>query len=236
MIARRIGLIVAMEKELRLLLPHIEGLSSKLCGTTTIYHGTIADKQICVIKCGVGKVNAAIRCDELIRAFTPDLIINTGVAGGADVSMHVLDLLVASGVAYHDVWCGPGTEPGAASGFERILSPSEELVQLAKDVMGDNTGIDRLKTGLLCSGDIFVSRVEEVNRIKWLYPNAVAVDMESGAIAQVCTMRGVPFGVIRVISDTPGQQENISQYENFWTDAPAEIFKALTTIIGAIRI
>lgn len=235
MIARKIGLIVAMEKELRLLLPLIEGLSSNPCGTAVMYYGTIADKQVCVIKCGVGKVNAAIHCDELIRAFTPDLVINTGVAGGADVSMHVLDLLVASGVAYHDVWCGPGTEPGAASGFERILKPSDELVRIASEVMGSEADSGRLKTGLLCSGDIFVSRVEEVRRIKSLYPEALAVDMESGAIAQVCTMRGVPFGVIRVISDTPGQQENISQYENFWTDAPAETFRALTSIIKAIR-
>lgn len=236
MIARRIGLIVAMEKELRLLLPHIEGLSSKLCGATTIiYQGTIADKQVCVMQCGVGKVNAAIRCDELIRTFKPDLVINTGVAGGADASMHVLDLLVASGVAYHDVWCGPGTEPGAASGFERILRPADELVKLAGDVINNGSDCNKLKIGLLCSGDIFVSRVEEVNHIKSMFPEALAVDMESGAIAQVCTMRGVPFGVIRVISDTPGQQENISQYEHFWIDAPAETFKALTTIIGAIR-
>lgn len=235
MIAKRIGLIVAMEKELRLLIPHIAGLSSKQYGATTLYYGKIADKEVCVIKCGVGKVNAAIRCDELIRTFKPDLVINTGVAGGADASMHVLDLLVASGVAYHDVWCGPDTEPGAASGFERILKPAEELVQLAGDVIDNGSDGNKLKIGLLCSGDIFVSRVAEVKYIKNMYPEALAVDMESGAIAQVCIMRGVPFGVIRVISDTPGQQENISQYETFWSDAPAETFKALTTIIGAIQ-
>lgn len=233
--ARKIGLIVAMDKELHLLLPLIEGLITEKTGNTTLYHGKIGDKQVCVMKCGVGKVNAAIGCDELIRHFSPDLIINTGVAGGADNSMNVLDLLVASAVAYHDVWCGPGTLPGAASGFERILQPSGELVEIAKEVLGKEIDRDRMRIGLLCSGDIFVSKEEEVKHIKSLFPEALAVDMESGAIAQVCTMRGVPFGVIRVISDTPGKEENITQYENFWTDAPAEAFRALTTIIKAIR-
>lgn len=235
MIARKIGLIVAMDKELRLLLPLIEGLESRLCDTSTLYFGTIADKQVCVMKSDIGKVNAAIRCDELIRFFKPDLIINTGVAGGTDKSMHVMDLLVASGVAYHDVWCGPGTVPGTASGFERILKPSAELVALSKNVVVNNNDSNRLKVGLLCSGDIFITRREETERIKSLYPDALAVDMESGAIAQVCTLRGIPFGVIRVISDAPGDTTHTKQYEDFWADAPAETFRALRNIIAAIR-
>ena len=56
--------------------------------------------------------------------------------------------------------------------------------------------------------------------------------MESASIAQVCFMKNIPVNIIRVISDTPGQEENISQYENFWTDAPSETFKALTEILN----
>ncbi len=223
----KIGLIVAMQKELRLLLPLIEKLEEIHDDIYTLYQGNIGKHEVCLMQCGIGKVNAALSADYLIRRFAPQLVINSGVAGGADASMHVLDLFVAEGVAYHDVWCGPGTEHGAAAGFPTILPVSAATVECAKRVLPQG----HLKTGLLCSGDIFVSKAEEVAQIKSHFPAALAVDMESGALAQVCALRKTPFAVIRVISDTPGEAENISQYENFWTDAPQETFEALKSII-----
>ena len=70
--------------------------------------------------------------------------------------------------------------------------------------------------------------------IKSHFPETLAVDMESAAIAQVCVMKCVPFNILRVVSDTPGQEENISQYANFWTDAPRETFMALCAILKAL--
>ena len=88
-----------------------------------------------------------------------------------------------------------------------------------------------VKHGLVCSGDIFVSRPEDVERIKALYPDVDAVDMESGAIAQVCYLNSVPFACMRVISDTPGADDNIAQYENFWEEAPKHTFDVLRQVI-----
>jgi adenosylhomocysteine nucleosidase len=227
----KIGLIVAMQKELRLLLPLMENLEEIHEDIYTIYKGNISGHDVALMQCGIGKVNAALTADFLIRFYSPDVMINSGVAGGADPSMHVLDLFVAKGVAYHDVWCGPGTEHGAAAGFPTILPIDEKLVATAEKVI-DNAN---LKTGLICSGDIFVSKAEEVKSIKSHFPEALAIDMESGALAQVCALRKVPFGVIRVISDTPGEAENISQYENFWTDAPQETFEALKSLLTALK-
>ena len=88
--------------------------------------------------------------------------------------------------------------------------------------------------GMVASGDIFVSRREEVDHILEVCPDAVAVDMESAAIAHVCWLKSVPFLCIRVISDTPGGADNIAQYENFWTDAPAHTFATLTAILSRL--
>ena len=151
-------------------------------------------------------------------------MINTGVAGGTGTAQ-ILDVVIPARIAYHDVWCGPDTVWGQAAGSPRFF-----ICPLPADIVAELGA----KNGLLASGDIFVSRPEEVTHILELYPDAMAVDMESAAIAQVCHIKNVPFVCIRVISDTPGAADNISQYENFWSDAPRETFKTLTSLLDRL--
>ena len=216
----KIGIIAAMSKELALLLPMIEDRSTVRANGMTFHTGRIGRHEIIASECGIGKVNAAIGTLTLIDCFHPEMVINTGVAGGAGAS--ILDVVVADGIAYHDVWCGPGTKAGQAAGCPEVFT-----CPLPSDFF---EGLD-VKRGLIASGDIFVSRAEEVSHIKSIFPDAVAVDMESAAIAHVCYLKNVPFVCIRVISDTPGSADNIAQYENFWTDAPAHTFATLTAIL-----
>lgn len=223
----KIAIIVAMQKELNLLLPLIAESRKQEFEAFEATTGKLGKHEVCVLECGIGKVNSAVRTLEVIDSFNPDMVINTGVAGGAGKNVHVLDVLIATGVAYHDVWCGPGTEYGAAAGHEVIMKPSPLFLEASRKLPEN----PKLKFGLVGSGDIFVSKAEEIAKIRTAFPEAMAVDMESGAIAQVCEIRAVPFGVIRVISDTPGQAENISQYENFWSDAPKETFNTLEMIL-----
>ena len=176
------------------------------------------------LQSGIGKVNAAVATLTLIDSFHPSLVINTGVAGGTG-GARVLDVVIPDRIAYHDVWCGPGTIPGEAAGcplyFECPLPAG----------LVESLGARR---GVLASGDIFVSRPEEVEHILALYPDAVAVDMESAAIAQVCHIKNVPFVCIRVVSDTPGAADNIAQYDNFWDDAPRSTFDTLTQLLNRL--
>lgn len=85
--------------------------------------------------------------------------------------------------------------------------------------------------GLICSGDIFVSDPDIVDGIRRHFPDVMAVDMESAAIAQVCHIKGTGFIAIRVISDTPGEADNIAQYENFWDDAPKRTFETVERLL-----
>lgn len=221
----KIAIIAAMSKELALLLPMIESRSTVTANGMTFHNGHIGRHEIIASECGIGKVNAAVGTLTLIDCFHPDMVINTGVAGGTGAGASILDVVIADRIAYHDVWCGPGTEPGQAAGCPPFFScPLPENFFEGLEV----------KRGLVASGDIFVSRPEEVSHIKSIWPDAMAVDMESAAIAQVCHIKNVPFVCIRVISDTPGSADNISQYENFWTDAPAHTFATLTALLDRL--
>lgn len=213
-----------MGKELALLLPLIENRSVVTANGFEYHTGRLRGADVVAVQCGIGKVNAAVGALTLIENFHPSLVINTGVAGGTGVSA-ILDVVIADRIAYHDVWCGPGTEPGQAAGCPAVFDcpvPAEVL------------DVPDVRRGLIASGDIFVSRPEEVSHILSLYPDALAVDMESAAIAHVCHIKSVPFVCIRVISDTPGATDNISQYENFWEDAPRHTFNVLNEVIGKI--
>lgn len=213
-----------MSKELALLLPLIDSRATVTANGVTFHTGRIGRHEIIAAECGIGKVNAAIGALTLIDCFHPDMVINTGVAGGTGAAS-ILDVVIADRIAYHDVWCGPGTQPGHAAGCPPCFT-----CPLPDDVFA-GLGVKR---GLVASGDIFVSRPEEVSRILSVWPDAVAVDMESAAIAHVCHVKNVPFVCIRVISDTPGSADNISQYENFWSDAPEHTFAVLAATLDRI--
>lgn len=224
-----IGIIVAMDKELALLTHLLEGehIQSE-CGYN-FHLGSIAGKDIVAMKCGIGKVNAAMGTMLMIDEYHPDLIINTGVAGGTGGNAGILDIVVGTRIAYHDVWCGPGTEWGVASGCPQYFHTADTVNSLPCLQEGDT-----LKHGLVVSGDVFVSSPEVIAHIRGLYPDVDAVDMESAAIAQVCYLRSVPFACIRVISDTPGADYNIAQYQNFWEEAPRHTFDTLRHIIAEL--
>ncbi|MEG0560462.1 MAG: 5'-methylthioadenosine/adenosylhomocysteine nucleosidase [Muribaculaceae bacterium] len=220
-----IGIIVAMKKEEALFLPLLEDLSEKMEDGYIFYTGRIGSHSITLMQCGIGKVNAAVGTLMLLNNYNVDLVINTGVAGGADKQINVMDVIVGAKIAHHDVWCGPGTKYGEASGFPLYFKSDEGVIELLRSN-------DNIKIGLICSGDKFIDDISEINYIKSNFPDALAVDMESASIAQVCELRNVPFLCIRVISDSPGvNHDNSRQYDNFWEDAPKHTFKIVKELL-----
>lgn len=221
----RIGIIVAMRKELDLLLPLLNDSEESRMAGFEFHRGKMGKHDVMVMQCGIGKVNAAMGTLTLINAFLPDFVINSGVAGGADSTVSVMDIVAGARVAYHDVWCGPESELGQVQGLPLYFEGAERLLQLLPVQ-------DNLHKGLICSGDQFIDTMESVKRIKNNFSEALAVDMESGAIAQVCYLCKVPFLALRVISDSPGaSHDNTRQYLDFWTDAPRESFTIVKDMI-----
>ena len=224
----RIGIIVAMSKELDLLLPLLQDSEESRMSGFVFHRGKMGRHDVMVMQCGIGKVNAAMGALTLVNAFLPDFIINSGVAGGADQSVNVMDVVAGERVAYHDVWCGPESELGRVQGLPLYFEGAKRLLKF----LPDRSDIHK---GLICSGDQFIDTMESIDKIKGNFPDALAVDMESGAIAQVCYVNHVPFLALRVISDSPGAgHDNTRQYLDFWTDAPQESFKIVQDIINKL--
>jgi adenosylhomocysteine nucleosidase len=220
-----IGIIVAMQKELSLLLPLLGNHEETSIDNRIFHMGKVGSNDIVAMQCGIGKVNAAIGTMLMLTNFSVELVISTGVAGGADSSANVMDVIIGERIAYHDVWCGPGTSYGEAYGFPLYFKSSSDVMRMVD--FSNN-----VKAGLICSGDKFISTIEEVNEIKSHYPDAIAVDMESTSIAQVCYMRNVPFFCARVISDSPGaNHDNSKQYDDFWEVAPKHTFNIIHEIL-----
>ena len=147
------------------------------------------------LQTGIGKVNAARAAVEAILTERPDAIISTGCAGGMAPGLRQMDVVIASETAYHDVWCGEPNPFGLIEGQPQRFPADPVLLEAAFKAA------PYAHKGLIVTGDQFFISLEEDRRILGLYPDALAADMESAAIAQVCRHYGVPFLSVRVISD-----------------------------------
>ena len=199
----KIGVIIAMDIEYRKMCDALGGRPQ----------GIINGNEVVLWQCGIGKVNAAIGTINPITQHNPDCIISTGLAGGIDPSLEVTDVVVGSQTAYHDVWCGEGNEWGQVQGLPARFDADPKMLQCAKKVAESSK--QRVLSGLICTGDQFISDKATQAEIKTRFPEALACEMESAAIAHTCLLRHVPFLSVRVVSDTPG---NTDDHQQQWSD------------------
>lgn len=199
----KVGVIIPMDSEYRQMQQLLHGDAGVLCGN-----------EIVLWQCGIGKVNAALGTQRLINEYHPHCIINTGVAGGIDCSLRIMDIVAATECVYHDVWCGEPNAKGQVQGLPERFAADARLCRTALSCEG-------VKGGLLCTGDQFITSEEALRCIKRDFPEGLAVDMESAAIAQTCHLNQVPFLALRIISDIPSEAKDSTehrvQYDNFWS-------------------
>lgn len=208
-----IGIIGAMASE-------VEGLKAKMTdkkitkrAKMEFCSGKLFGADAVVVKCGVGKVNAALCVQNLIYEFSPELIINTGCAAGVGDGVHIGDIVIAKNTAQHDVDYGPlDDERGYLDILERVYVPadkenSEKIASIARS-LGVNTFIENIATGdqFLCDKAI----KEDIKN----HFGAYAVEMEGGAVAHAAYLNDVPFVILRSISDS-GDDEAIESFEKF---------------------
>lgn len=221
------GIIVAMQSEFDLVKSILQNKVQKQHNHITFIEGVIENSPVVLMKSGIGKVNAACACVEMINNFAPDIIINTGLAGGIDKSLSVMDIVLASKTTYHDVWCGEECQIGQIPDLPAEFSGDNKLIKVAQNIETDL----KIHTGLIVGGDVFVTDINTLNNIKAKFPSALAVDMESTAISQVCYLYNVPFLAIRIISDTPGIENHYEQYFDFWNKAPEKSVETIKKIL-----
>ena len=225
-----IGIIGAMDEEVAMLKEKLTEVQVETKAAMDFYKGKLEGKDVVVVRSGIGKVNAAAGTVELIRNFQPDCIISTGVAGGIDTCLKVMDVVVSQQIVYHDVWCGEGNAYGQIQGLPTYFTGNETLLKCALSLDTETA----IFGGLICTGDKFITDRKELNEIKSNFPEGLAVDMESAAIAQVCHLYNVPFISFRIISDTPGSDNHWEQYTNFWETIADRSFEVTHTFLSSL--
>ena len=213
----KIGIIVAMDKELRQL------------------QQLFNDSHVKVEKCGIGKVNAALGAQRMINKYHPDVIISSGCAGGNGDDIKIQDVIVGTEITYHDVYCGTAidntTVYGQVQGLPVRYPADPYLLHKSLELKVSPL---QIHPGLIVTGDWFVDTKEKMQSIIDLFPEAKAVDMESCAIAQTCYINKIPFISFRVISDIPLRDTDASQYHDFWNQIADNSFQITKTFVESL--
>lgn len=209
----KIGIIGAMEEEVTLLRDKIENRHTLSLAGCEIYTGTLGGVEVALLKSGIGKVSAAMGATLLLEHCKPDVIINTGSAGGLAPTLKVGDIVVSDEVRYHDADVTAfGYEIGQMAGCPASFVANSELINAAESSIRE---LDlHAVRGLIVSGDAFINGSEMLAKIRHNFPQAVAVEMEATAIGHVCHNFKIPFVVVRAISDVADKESHLS-FEEF---------------------
>lgn len=206
----KIAVIGAMEQEVELLRKELTNPEVITIAGSEFTTGTYKDKEIVLLKSGIGKVNAAMGTTILLYEFKPDVVINTGSAGGYDPNLEVGAVVISDEVRHHDVDVTIfDYEMGQVPQLPAAFISDERLMNVAKEAVTE-IGEHQFAVGLICSGDSFMNDPKRVEMVREHFPEMKAVEMEAAAVAQVCYQFGTPFVVIRALSDIAGKESNIS--------------------------
>lgn len=209
------GIIVAVPEEMEAMKQTIKIEKKKNVYDLTFEEGKIKNKKCVIVKCGVGKVNAARVTQLLIDTYKPKYIINVGVAGGLDPQLQIGDIVVGSQFVQHDFDITAfGHEKGYIPKIGNTIEADSKLLEkMDKIIKQKEGGTYQIQKGIIASGDIFCTQIQMKDKIYEKF-NAKCVEMEGAAIAQVCQLCHIPCLVIRSISDTPNGA-NEQMYEQF---------------------
>jgi len=207
------GIIGALSEEVRLLTADMAvDRIVEACGCR-FFDGALDGKSVTVVCSSVGKVNAAVCTTILIREFGCKAVINVGVAGAMGAGLRPLDVVLSNDVVVYDL----DELATKYYPFTRSFTPNPTLLAAAEAACGDTI---RHRAGRIATGDQFVAGGEPARLIRETYaPDAV--EMEGGAVAQACYLNGVPFLVIRTMSDS-ADENAAAQYDNFLERAAAQ--------------
>ena len=202
----KIAIIGAMDCEISDIKKELSNLKEEKYADLKIFTGTINDKFVVLTQSGVGKVNAALNTQYIIDTYTPDIIINTGVAGGIADGLDIGDVVIGTYLVQHDF---DVTALGYAKGYMCTGIEKDKptkyycdknLINKFQNSLEKNIPSNKIHQGIIASGDKFVSGKEMKKEINE-YFGAIAVEMEGCAVAQVATRNKIPFIVTRAISD-----------------------------------
>lgn len=232
-----IGIIGAMDIEVDTLKASIDNCKTEKVGEMTFFSGTLNGAEVIVVKCGIGKVNAARCAQTLADRFSAAAIINTGIGGGIGDGLAVGDIVIGESLVQHDF---DVSGFGYAKGYMFLGDkdkPTEyiadkRLIELIENAALKHIPAQRIKRGIIATGDIFVSDAEKKSEIRNGF-NALVTEMEGAAIAQTARANNIPFAVVRALSDLAdgSAAESYEAFEKETAYLSAEIIKSFLSML-----
>lgn len=227
----RLGIIGAMQIEIENLKPSIKGAKVEVISGIEFISGKIDGIDVVAAVSGIGKVFAAVCTEIMILHFGVEKVINIGVAGSLVKDLKVLNVAVAESAVQHDMnTTAIGDPAGLVSGINVInFDTDPELRNVVVDVLKARE--IPYETGVIASGDLFVDTDRQRQNIHLKF-NAIAADMEGGAIAHVCYINNIPFALIRSISDADG---SAMDYNTFAGKAAEQSIAIVLDVIKKLK-
>lgn len=212
----RIGIIGAMEVEVDLLKGMLAGAEVTTLAGMDFCAGKLGETDVVVVRSGIGKVNAGICAQILADRFEVTHLINTGVAGSLCEELNVGDLVVSNDCAWHDFDVSPlGYEPGQVPGLSTLAFPADPALRAGALAAAAAVAPEiATREGRVVSGDQFIADEATKQRLTSMF-NGTCCEMEGAAIAQAAWLNGIPFVVVRAISDKAGAENQVVDYATF---------------------
>lgn len=197
----KLGIIGAMQEEVETLLALMEDKKELRKAGSTFYEGILEGLPVVIVQCGVGKVNAAMCAQVLCDLFDVTHLVNTGIAGSLCAELDIGDLVVSRDAMHHDVDAVHFGYPyGKVPGMDVISFPADDAMVNFAFTAAEAVNPGHTKIGRVASGDQFVA-VKEVKERIIANTQGLCTEMEGAAIAQTAYRNGIPFVILRAISD-----------------------------------
>ena len=231
---KKIGIIGAMEEEVTALRGKLENVKMLRKASMDFYSGTLNGVEAVIVRSGIGKVNAGICTQILADVYQVDAVINTGIAGSLKAEIDIGDIVVSSDALQHDMDAtGFGYEPGVIPRMETsCFAADTELMEKAKAACEEAVPEIRVFSGRVVSGDQFISDKGVKERITRQF-GGMCTEMEGAAIAQAAYLNGIPFVIIRAISDKADDSATVD-YPAFERQAIAHSVALVENFVGRL--
>ena len=230
----KLGIIGAMQQEVETLLDRMENKTALTKAGSTCYAGKLAGLDAVVVQCGIGKVNAALCVQILCDCFDVTHVVNTGIAGSLSADLDIGDLVISRDAMYHDFDCVHfGYPMGKVPGMDVVAFPADEALAAIAYAAAEAVNPGHTRLGRVASGDCFVADKGVKDRIISV-TGALCTEMEGAAIAQTAYRNGVPFVIIRAISDKADDSAEMD-YPTFERLAAHRCAAVTMTLAAALR-
>ena len=208
-----IAIIAAMEEELAPIQNQLTNSSRQTIGSAGLDRGQISGIEVVLVHAKIGKVNAAVATTLAIQLYQPICMINVGTLAALDLKYRIGSIVLAESMAYHDVDVTKfGYKHGQIPRMPLNYSSSHALLNLFEKTAQENKLV--FHRGSIATGDQFIAHPDQLNRIQAMFPNVIAVDMETAAIAHVAHLFNIPFISVRGVTDHANNESTGDFFKN----------------------